>query len=133
EAVDSAIKYVRAATGRSRIVYCKKGFHGLTVGSLSINGNAEFREGFGTFIGDATGIPFNDLAALEKELTTKDVAGFFVEPIQGKGVNMPADDYLPGVAALCKKYGTLFVADEVQTGFGRTGKMFACEHWGVEP
>jgi len=133
EAVDSAIKYARAATGRSRIVYCKKGFHGLTVGSLSINGNAEFREGFGTFIADATAVPFNDLTALEKELASKDVAGFFVEPIQGKGVNVPADDYLPGVAALCKKYGTLFVADEVQTGFGRTGKMFACEHWGVEP
>jgi ornithine--oxo-acid transaminase len=133
EAVESAIKFARAATGRSRVVYCKKGFHGLTLGSLSVMGNAEFRDGFGPLLADCTAVPFNDLAALEAELSKGDVAAFIAEPIQGKGVNIPADDYLPGVSRLCKKHGVLFIADEVQTGLGRTGKMFAVEHWNVEP
>ncbi len=77
-------------------------------------------------------MPFNDLGALEAALRAGDVAAFVVEPIQGKGVNMPDDDYLPG-QALCRKHGTLFVADEIQTGMGRTGRFLACEHWGVEP
>jgi ornithine--oxo-acid transaminase len=126
--VDTAIKYARAATGRDRIVYCKKGFHGLSVGALSVNGNEEFRSGFGSLM-PFTAIPYNDLAALEAELAKKDVAGFICEPIQGKGVNMPSDEYLPGVAKLCKKYGSLYIDDEVQTGYGRTGKMWAWEHW----
>lgn len=133
EGVDTAIKYARAATGRVRIVYVKKAFHGLTVGSLAVNGNDEFRAGFGPLDAHTTEIEFNDLAALEAELRKGDVAGFIVEPIQGKGVFMPDDDYLTGVASLCKKHGALFIADEVQTGYGRTGKMFAVEHWGVEP
>ena len=133
EAVETAMKYARAATGRKRMVFCKKGYHGLTMGALSINGGDEFREGFGELLPGCSVVPFNDLAALEKELSKKDVAGFIVEPIQGKGVFIANDDYLPGVQALCRKYGTLFIADEVQTGMGRTGKMFACEHWGVEP
>jgi ornithine--oxo-acid transaminase len=78
-------------------------------------------------------VPFNDLSALEKALKNKDVAAFIVEPIQGKGVNMPADDFLPEAQKLCQKYGTLFVADEIQTGIGRTGKFWAIEHWGVVP
>jgi len=133
EGVETAIKYARAATGRPRIVFCKKGFHGLTVGALSVMGNAEFREGFGPLPEHTTDVPFNDLPALERELLGRDVAGFIVESIQGKGVNIPSDDYLPGVAALCKKYGTLYIDDEVQTGYGRTGKMWACQHWNVEP
>ncbi|MEX0741397.1 MAG: aspartate aminotransferase family protein, partial [Phycisphaeraceae bacterium] len=132
EAVETAVKYARAATGRDRIVHCNKGFHGLTLGALAITAH-EFREGFGRQVMETTAIPFNDLEALEHELKKGDVAAFIVEPIQGKGIFVSRDDYLPGVAALCKKYGTLFIADEVQTGFGRTGKMFACEHWGVEP
>ncbi|MCX5662805.1 MAG: aspartate aminotransferase family protein [Planctomycetota bacterium] len=131
--VETAIKYARAATKRSRIVFCKKGFHGLSVGALGVNGNEEFREGFGPLGLACTAIPFNDLAALEAELAKGDVAGFIVEPIQGKGVNIPSDDYLPGVAALCKKHGTVYIDDEVQTGYGRTGKMWACQHWNVEP
>ena len=127
--IETAIKYARAATGRDKIVYCKKGFHGLTVGALSVNGNEEFRSGFGKLL-DFVAVPFNDLPALEKALSGKDVAGFICEPIQGKGVNMPSEDYLPGVAALCKKFGTLYIDDEVQAGFGRTGKMWAWEHWG---
>lgn len=133
EGVETALKYARAATGRPRIVHCEKGFHGLTLGSLSINGNGEFRQGFGPLLQHCTAISFNNLAALEAELSKGDVAGFIVEPIQGKGVNLPSDGYLPGAAELCRKHGAVFVADEVQTGFGRTGRMFAVEHWGVEP
>lgn len=127
--IETAIKYCRAATGRPRIVYCKKGFHGLSNGALSVNGNHEFREGFGPLDPNMTAIPHNDLAALEAELAKGDVAGFIVEPIQGKGVNMPSDHYLPGVVEICKKHGTVYVDDEVQTGYGRTGKMWACQHW----
>lgn len=133
EGVETAIKYSRAATGRARIIHCRGGFHGLTTGSLAVNGNAEFREGFGPLLADTTSIDFNDLAALERELSRGDAAAFIVEPIQGKGVNMPDADYLPGAAALCRRHGALFVADEVQTGYGRTGRMFACEHWNLEP
>ena len=125
EGCETAIKYARAATGRPRILYCKKGYHGLTLGALSCNGGTEFREGFGTLLPGAE--MFNDLDALEHELGKGDVAGFLVEPIQGKGVNVPSDEYLPRAAAHCREHGTVFIADEVQTGFGRTGKMFACE------
>ena len=133
EAVESAIKFSRFATRRSKIVYCEHGFHGLTYGSLSINGDESYKEGFGTLLPDTVRIPFDDLDALENALRGRDVAAFFVEPIVGHGVLIPSDDYLPAAAALCKKYGTLFVADEVQTGLGRTGRFLALEHWGVEP
>jgi ornithine--oxo-acid transaminase len=133
EGVETALKYARAATGRARIIYCKKSFHGLTLGALSVMGNAEFREGFGPLLDSATAVPFNDLVSLEEQLQRGDVAAFIFEPIQGKGVNMPEDGYLAAAAALCRKHGALLIADEVQTGFGRTGKMFACEHWGIEP
>jgi len=133
ESVEAAIKFARAATGRATIAYCSHAFHGLTYGALSLNGDAIFRKGFESFLPDCREVPFNDLAALEAALKSRDVAGFFVEPIQGKGVHVPNDDYLAGVQALCKKYGTLFVADEIQTGLGRTGRFLACEHWGVEP
>jgi len=133
EGVETAIKYSRAATGKSRIIHCKRSFHGLSLGSLSVNGNEEFKEGFGPMLEPVTAVPFNDLAALERELARGDVAGFIVELIQGKGVFVPSDNYLPEAAALCRKHKAIFIADEVQTGLGRTGKMFACEHWGVEP
>jgi len=133
EGVETSIKYARAATGKSRIIHCKRSFHGLSLGSLSVNGNDEFKEGFGPMLEPVTAVPFNDLAALERELARGDVAGFIVEPIQGKGVFVPIDGYLPEAAALCRKHKAIFIADEVQTGLGRTGKMFACEHWGVEP
>jgi ornithine--oxo-acid transaminase len=92
-----------------------------------------FREGFGALMPGFVEVPFNDLAALEKALSSRKVAAFIVEPIQGKGVYMPDDNYLRGVQELCRKYGTLFIADEIQTGVGRTGKFLAVEHWGVEP
>jgi ornithine--oxo-acid transaminase len=133
ESVEAAIKFARAATGRGGVVHCAHSFHGLTYGSLSMNGDEIFKKGFGPLLPSSKEIPFDDLAALEEALKDRDVAAFFVEPIQGKGVNIPSDGYLAGVAALCKKYGTLFVADEIQTGVGRTGKFLAIDHWGVEP
>lgn len=133
EGVETALKYARAATGKSRIVHCDRSFHGLTLGALSVNGNPEFKEGFGTLLPTVSTIPYNDLAALEHELSRGDVAGFIVEPIQGEGVYLPDDGFLPGALELCRKRGVVFIADEVQTGLGRTGKMFACEHWHIEP
>ena len=133
EAVEAAIKFARYTTKRDKIVYCEHGYHGLTMGSLSLNGENIFREGFGSLLPNCSAVPFNDIEALERALSGKDVAAFIVEPVQGKGVNVPDDNYLPEVERLCKKYGTLFVADEVQTGLGRTGKFWACEHWGVQP
>ncbi|HEY0146545.1 MAG TPA: aspartate aminotransferase family protein, partial [Methylovirgula sp.] len=133
EAVEAAIKFARGATGRPNIVYCSHAFHGLTYGALSLNGDATFRDGFGGFVPGCIEVPLNDLAALEQALSRRDVAAFIVEPIQGKGVNMPDDGYLAGVRALCTKYGTLLVADEIQTGVGRTGRFLAIEHWNVEP
>lgn len=133
EAVEAAIKFARYTTKRDRVVYCEHGYHGLTLGALSLNGENVFREGFGPLLPGCGSVPFNDLAALETALKGQDVAAFIVEPIQGKGVNLPDDDYLPGVQALCQKYGTLFVADEIQCGLGRTGKFWAIDHWGVQP
>ncbi len=133
EAVEAAIKFARYATRRAQILYCEHSFHGLTLGSLSLNGEKIFRDGFGALLPDCTSVPFNDLDALENALRHKNVAAFILEPIQGKGVNVPGDDYLAGVERLCRQYGTLFVADEIQTGIGRTGKFWAIDHWGVKP
>jgi ornithine--oxo-acid transaminase len=133
ETVEAAIKFARGATGRPGIVYCEHAFHGLTNGSLSLNGDAIFRTGFEPLLPHTRVVPFNDLAALERALASRDIAAFIVEPIQGKGVNVPDDNYLREAAALCRRHGTLFIADEVQTGMGRTGRFLAVEHWGVEP
>jgi acetylornithine/succinyldiaminopimelate/putrescine aminotransferase len=133
EAVEAALKLGRAATGRARVVATDHGFHGLTLGSLSANGNPEFTARFQPLLPGFDHVPFGDLDALERQLRTEDVALFVVEPIQGKGCNLPPAGYLEGAQALCRRYGTLFCVDEVQTGFGRTGRMFAFEHWGLEP
>jgi ornithine--oxo-acid transaminase len=133
EAVEAAIKFSRVATGRSMIVCCEHAFHGLTYGALSLTADELFREGFGPLLADCVHIPFNDLEALEHALARREIAAFVVEPIQGKGVNIPDDGYLPEAARLCQKYGTLLVADEIQCGMGRTGRFLACEHWAVEP
>ena len=132
EAVEAAMKFSRATTGRQRILFCEHAFHGLTYGALSLNGDDNFRNGFEPLLPGCAAVPFNDLGRLEAELAAGDVAAFIVEPIQGKGVNMPDDAYLPEAARLCRKFGALFVADEIQTGIGRTGKFLALEHWGVE-
>jgi ornithine--oxo-acid transaminase len=133
ETVEAAIKFARAATGRAGIIYCDHAFHGLTYGALSINGDEIFRAGFEPLLPNCIRVPFNDLPALERALHSRTVAAFIVEPIQGKGVIIPADDYLKSAAELCRRHGTLFVADEVQTGLGRTGRFLAIEHWDVEP
>jgi ornithine--oxo-acid transaminase len=133
ETVEAAIKFARAATKRSKILSCTHAFHGLTFGSLSLNGDDIFKKGFEPLLGDCAAVAFNDLTALEDALRRRDVAAFIVEPIQGKGVHLPSPDYLPAAAELCRRYGTLFIADEIQCGLGRTGKFFAVEHWGVQP
>ncbi|MGA2470281.1 MAG: aspartate aminotransferase family protein [Solirubrobacteraceae bacterium] len=133
EAVEGAIKLARAATGRTRILYAEHAFHGLTLGSLSLNGNEEFRAGFGPLVGDCASVPFGELGAVEQALARDDVAAFIVEPIQGKGVNLPPPGYLAGAQAACRAHGTLFVCDEVQTGLGRTGRFLALEHWDLDP
>src|SRR5512133_2461736 len=133
EAVEAALKLGRAATGRERVISAEHGFHGLTLGALSANGNPEFTERFGPLLPGFSQVPFGDLEALERELRQEDVALFLVEPVQGKGVNLPPPGYLEGAQELCRTFGTLFCVDEVQTGFGRTGKLFAFEHWSVEP
>ena len=133
EAVEAAIKIARAATGRPRVLYADHAFHGLTLGSLSLNGGAEFREGFGPLLPGCQEVPFGDADALARELARGDVAAFVVEPIQGKGVNLPPDGYLQQAQRLCREAGALFVCDEVQTGIGRTGRFLALEHWALEP
>jgi acetylornithine/succinyldiaminopimelate/putrescine aminotransferase len=132
EAIESAIKFARRATGRARIVYCDHGFHGLTTGALSLNGGREFRDGFGPLL-PTDCVPFGDIGALGRELARGDVAAFVVEPIQGKGVNVAPDEYWPEAQALCRRHKTLLVIDEVQAGLGRTGRFFCHEHWGLEP
>jgi ornithine--oxo-acid transaminase len=133
ECVEAAIKFARGATGRTGIVYCDHAYHGLSYGSLSLTDDNNFRGGFGPLLPDCTVVPFNDLEALERALSSRQVAAFIVEPVQGKGVNIPSDEFLPGAAALCRRYGTLLIADEIQSGMGRTGKFLAVEHWSVEP
>ena len=133
EAVEAALKLGRAATRRSRVISTDHAFHGLTLGALSANGDPHFVERFGPLLPGFSQVPFGDLDALERELRSEDVAIFLVEPIQGKGVNLPPDGYLEAAQQLCRSYGTLFAVDEVQTGFGRTGKLFAFEHWELEP
>lgn len=133
EGVEGALKFARQATGKHKVVYCKRAFHGLTLGALSVNGNEEFRTRNEPLLPGCIPVPFNDLEALKAALSGRDVAAFIAEPIQGKGVFVPDDAYFPGVRRLCDKYGALFIADEVQTGFGRTGRMFAINHWDVVP
>jgi ornithine--oxo-acid transaminase len=133
EAVEGAMKLARATTGKPGVLHFERAFHGLSTGSLSLNGCHSFREGFGPLLPGSRAIPFGDLGALEAELKKGDVAALVAEPIQGKGVYVPDDGFFPAAQALLRKHKALLVLDEVQTGFGRTGKMFALEHWGLRP
>ncbi|MFQ6006375.1 MAG: aspartate aminotransferase family protein [Woeseia sp.] len=134
EGIEAAIKFARCATRRPAVLYCRKAFHGLTNGALSLCGDDSFRRGFAPLLPHCRQVEFDDLGSLEIALGAGDVAAFVVEPIQGKGVNIPARGYLPAAAELCHKHGALFIADEVQTGVGRSGKFLALEHdEGVEP
>ncbi len=129
ESIEGAIKFARCYTRKPRILFCDHAFHGLTVGSLSLNGSEFFRQRFGDLMPGTTKIPFNDLAALEKALHAKDVAAFVVEPVQGKTCESVSAGFLAEAGRLCRKAGALLVADEVQCGLGRTGKWFAYQHW----
>jgi ornithine--oxo-acid transaminase len=132
EAVEAALKFTRAATKRDKILYLDHAFHGLTTGSLAANGNKEFRDSFGNLL-PGHKVAMGDLDSLELALKTKEYAAFIFEPIQGKGVYYPKDDYFTKALELCRKYGTLTIADEIQSGLGRTGKWLAIDHDGLEP
>src|SRR3954447_23883211 len=133
ESVESAIKLGRTATGRTRVLSADHAFHGLTLGALSANGGGEFTDRFRPLLPGFGQVPFGDLEALEEQLRREDVALFLVEPVQGKGINIAPDGYLAGAQELCRRYGTLFCVDEVMNGLGRTGRMFAFQHWELEP
>ncbi|MGW0985903.1 aspartate aminotransferase family protein [Streptomyces sp. NPDC002486] len=133
EAVEGALKFARFATGRPRVLYCAHAFHGLTTGSLSVNGESGFRDGFAPLLPD-TAVPLGDLDALERELRKGDVAALIVEPIQGKGVLEGPPGWLRAAQELLRRHKALLIADEVQTGLGRTGDFYAYQHEdGVEP
>ena len=133
EAVDTAMKFARAASGRPRLVSCESCFHGVTLGPLSMVGDDFFKEGFEPLLPGCARVPFGDLDRLEAELRAEDVAAFIVEPIQGRMVTLPPPGYLHEAQALCRRYGTLFVVDKIQTGLGRTGDWFALDSYGLEP
>ncbi len=132
EAVETALKFARYATGKPRILYCDHAFHGLTLGSLSVNGSAEFRRGFDPLLPDSC-IPLGDLDALARELRKGDVAGLLIEPIQGKGVHLSPPGFLAAAARLLHDHGAVLICDEIQTGLGRTGRFLAYQHEDVQP
>jgi len=132
EAVDGALKFARLVTRRPRFVAATKGFHGRTFGALSVTWEPKYREGFQPLL-DATHVPFNNAAALEGAIGD-DTAAVILEVVQGEsGVNVGTADFLQAAQRLCRERGALFIVDEIQTGFGRTGRWFAIEHTGLEP
>jgi len=132
EAVDGALKTARKFTGRSRLVAFDGSFHGDTFGALSVGGNPIYRLPFGALLPDVEFLPFDDATALNR--IDASVAAVIIEPVQGEGgVRVPGDAFLPALRQRCEHVGALLIADEVITGFGRTGRLFACEHWGVVP
>jgi acetylornithine/succinyldiaminopimelate/putrescine aminotransferase len=123
----------RRATKRHKIIAFEGAFHGRTCGALSISYRDVYRKPFEPLLPGVTFIPFNDLKAAE-EAITDEIGMVIVEPIQGEGgVHVPSDEFLPGLRDLCAKHGAFLALDEIQTGFGRTGRFFACEHWNVVP
>jgi len=134
EVIDASIKLARAGTGRKKLLACNGGFHGRTIGALSVNSREEFRGPFEPLLIDVAFIPYGDIESLEDELRRRDVAALILEPIQGEGgMVVPPQGYLAAARELCTRYGTVLIIDEIQTGLGRTGKMFAVEHEAVEP
>ncbi|MEH1127384.1 aminotransferase class III-fold pyridoxal phosphate-dependent enzyme [Micromonospora sp. CPCC 206061] len=132
EAVEAALKLARAATGRHRLVYVENSYHGKTLGALSVTGQQAHRTPFGPLVGECVCVPYGDLRALAAALDG--AAAFVVEPVLGEGgVILPPDGYLPAAQQLCRAAGAVFVVDEIQTGLGRTGALFASEHWNLEP
>lgn len=134
EGVEAAIKFSRAHTKRTGLLYADGAFHGLTCGALSLMGDPFWREGFGPMLPETEAVPFGELTALEKKLATKKFAAFIVEPIQAEGgIRLPDAGYFQRVQELCRRYGTLLVLDEVQTGMHRTGAFLAGQHYQADP
>jgi ornithine--oxo-acid transaminase len=137
EGVETAIKFARAATGRDGLLYGEGGFHGLTCGALSLMSDPFWSEGFGPMLPGTEALRVGrvaDLPALEKRLATKKFAAFVVEPLQSEaGIRVFDEGYLAGAQALCRRHGTLFVLDEVQTGLYRTGPFLCAHHYGLDP
>lgn len=134
EGVETAIKFARAHTGRSAMLSATGSFHGLTCGALSLMSDRFWKDGFGPLLPDVETVAFGELEELAKKLATKRFAAFVVEPIQVEGgLRTPNGNYLKRAQELCRRYGTLFVLDEVQTAFYRTGPFLAAHHFGVEP
>jgi acetylornithine/N-succinyldiaminopimelate aminotransferase len=133
EAMDGALKLAHRATGRTKFVSTLNGFHGRTIGALSVIGQAKHRDPYRALLPEPVFVPFGDLAAARAAIDDR-TAAFVVEPIQGEGgVNVPPPRYLAALQELCHEHGALIILDEIQTGIGRTGKFFACEHEGVSP
>src|SRR6202795_1112653 len=134
EAIEGALKFARAATGRKRVVSLDSALHGLSLGSLSLMGCESFTEGFGPLMeGFDARVPLDDIDELDRELHSRDVAGLVIETVQGKGCQTSRTDFFIRAQELCRKYGTLLISEELQTGLGRTGKMFGFQHWNLEP
>jgi [amino-group carrier protein]-gamma-(L-lysyl/L-ornithyl)-L-glutamate aminotransferase len=133
EAVEAALKFARLSTGRHEIVATMRGFHGRTMGALSATWTRAYREPFEPLVPGFRHAPYNDAEAIRSAITPQ-TAAVILEAVQGEGGVHPSDPgYLAGVKAVCEARGALLIVDEIQTGFGRTGKMFACEHDGVQP
>lgn len=133
EAVEAALKFARMFTGRKKFVSALGSFHGKTLGSLSVSGREIYKRPFEPLLPECFQVPFGDVEAMEKAVD-ECTAGVILEPIQGEGgVNVPPDDYLPKAREICDAKGALLILDEVQTGLGRCGQMFACELWDVVP
>ncbi|KJF25484.1 aspartate aminotransferase family protein [Clostridium aceticum] len=135
EAVEGALKLAKIATKKSRIVYCEGSFHGKSMGALSVTGRNKYKKFFGPLVPLAEEVPYGDIDTLEDILKKyNDIAAFIVEPVQGEGgIILPPQGYLKRASQLCKQYNVLLIADEVQTGFGRTGYWFACDEENVHP
>ncbi len=133
EANDAALKLARKASGKIKVIAALNGFHGRTIGTMSATGQEDLRGRFKPLIEDFTFVPFNDIKAMEKAVDNN-TAAVILEPIQGEGgIIVPAEGYLKKTAELCKKHNAYFIADEIQTGFFRTGKAFYLDYEGVRP
>ena len=133
EAVEAALKFARMATGRTEIISTIGSYHGKTYGALSASGRERYKTPFAPLVPGFTHVPFGDVPALTAVVDDA-TAAVILEPIQGEnGIFVAPDGYLQAARRLCDKHGALLILDEVQTGLGRTGKMFACEHWDVAP
>lgn len=133
EAVEAALKFAKATTGRRKIVSTEGSYHGKTAGALAVTGRAKYRQRFEPLVPGVTFVPFGDAAAAAAAIDDE-TACMIIEPVQGEGgIRIPPDGYLTELRRACDRAGALLIVDEVQTGFGRTGKLFACEHDGVAP